>query len=138
MNIKSIKGVRRMGNQLQNAFSGLIGYRSMMIERIIAADPHEIYIGISEGEQVIRVDRGDLKKLISFHDRIGKLHYEFEGNILLEFMKSENGEIQYRLQVPPFEVIQMMNPVVQKHWKNIEFKSDEFDKIGAFINPSNQ
>ncbi len=110
----------------------------MMIERIIAADPHEIYIGISEGEQVIRVDRGDLKKLISFHDRNGKLHYEFEGNILLEFMKSENGEIQYRLQVPPFEVIQMMNPVVQKHWKNIEFKSDEFDKIGVFINPSNQ
>ena len=114
----------------------------MMIDRVIASAPDKIEIGVTgqkkqEGnpmsEQVIRINNGDLKSLVSFVETSNSLVYEFEGNIVLKLMKRDNNEVMYHIKTPDFQSTRIMSTLIRKFWSPISLKSNEFDKIASFI-----
>ncbi len=132
-----------MGNLgLISALGSLVGIPRMTINRIIASEPYMIDIGVTDemkregnpmSAQVIRINDGSLKPLISFVETENALIYDFEDNITLKLMKRDNHEILYYIKTPEFENTSIMHDIIRKHWKPISLKSEEFDKIGSFI-----
>ena len=126
----------------------LFGGPAMVIDRIIVAEPHRIEVGVCGAVdayrqednpykmQVIRVDNGPLKSLTSFVETNNSLIYEFEDNTTLKLMKKEN-DIVYHIKsscgAGEIDHTGNMNPLVRKIWKTIHLKSEELDKIQAFV-----
>jgi hypothetical protein len=122
----------------------LFGGPAMIIDRIIVAEPHRIEVGVcgfdeSKGKednpykaQVIRVDHGPLKSLTSFVETNNSLIYEFEDNTTLKLMKRDN-DIVYHIKSGEINHTGNMHPLVRKIWKTIHLKSEELDKIEAFV-----
>lgn len=127
----------------------LFGGPSMIIDRIIVAEPHRIEVGVCGAvgkednpykTQVIRVNNGSLKSLTSFVETNNSLIYEFEDNTTLKLIKKENdivyhikstsgaGGIEYTI-----EHTSNMHPLVRRMWKKISLKSEELDKISDFV-----
>lgn len=114
---------------------------SMVIDRIIVAEPHRIEVGVCGAvgkednpykTQVIRVDNGPLKSLTSFVETNNSLIYEFEDNTTLKLIKRENN-IVYHIKNNEIEHTSNMHPVVRNIWKTIHLKSEELDKIADFV-----
>lgn len=119
----------------------LFGGPHMVIDRIIVAEPHRIEVGVcgTVGKeenpykmQVIRVDNGKLKSLTSFVETNNSLIYEFEDNTTLKLMKRED-DIVYHIKSGEIDHTGNMHPLVRKIWKTIHLKSEELDKIEAFV-----
>lgn len=123
----------------------LFGGPSMVIDRIIVAEPHRIEVGVcgAVGKednpykmQVIRVDHGPLKSLTSFVETHNSLIYEFEDNTTLKLIKKDN-DIVYHIKsscgAGEIDHTGNMHPLVRKIWKTIHLKSEELDKIEAFV-----
>ena len=120
-------------------------YPRMTIDRIIAAEPHNILIGVSGQtgeqnnpfkEQVIRIDDGGLKSLVSFTENNKSLEYEFEDNIHLKIMKKEN-DIVYHIKTDDINYTSKVNDLIRKNGKSISLKSNELDKIFDFMKIDN-
>ncbi len=114
----------------------------MTIDRLIVAEPHYISVGVSGQvgsdvnpykEQVIRIDDGPLKSLVSFTENEQSLHYEFEDNINLKFMKKDN-DIVYHLKTDNINYTSKLNDFNRQFFKSISLKSNELDKIHNFFN----
>lgn len=130
-----------MGNTI---FGGPV----MIIDRIIVAEPHRVEVGVcgfdkSNGkednpykEQVICVNHGPLKSLTSFVETNNSLIYEFEDNTTLKLIKRDN-DIVYHIKsscgAGEIDYTGNMHPLVRKIWKTIHLKSEELDKIQAFV-----
>jgi hypothetical protein len=121
----------------------LFGGRTMVIDRIITSEPYPIYVGVNgavgqEGNpyksQVIRVNNGPLKSLVSFTETQNSLIYNFEDNTKLQLTKREN-DIVYHIKTEDIEYTSNVNPVVRNHWKTISLASEELDKIASFVRP---
>lgn len=117
----------------------------------ILDNEHQIYIGIGSTEstkshQVIQF--GDSKhnyyRLIYFDENENKLTYHFEnqigsdGNIIMILEKNGNDIILHISSLTPIPGIgrnikKIMDPIIRKHFKKINFDSYEFDKIFDFI-----
>ncbi len=113
----------------------------MVIDRLIANDEHKIYVGVSGQvgkkenpykEQVIRVNDGDLKSLVSFSESNQCLDYEFEDNINLKIMKKDE-DIVYQLKTDKINYTTNMNDMIREYGKTISLNSKELDKIFVFI-----
>jgi hypothetical protein len=118
-------------------------YPRMVIDKIIANDEHKIHVGVSGQvgkidnpfkNQVIRIDEGDLKSLVSYSELKDGLEYEFEDNIKLKFMKKED-DIIYQLKTDNINYTSKMNDIIREHNynKTISLNSKELDKIFKFI-----
>jgi hypothetical protein len=125
-----------MGNKI-------FGGPSMVIDRIITAEPYPVYVGVNgavgqEGNpyktQVIRVNNGPLKSLVSFTETNNSLIYDFEDNVKLQLMKRDN-DIVYHIKTEDIEYTNNIHPVVRNHWKTISLASEELDKIATFVRP---
>lgn len=126
----------------------LFGGPSMVIDRIIVAEPHRIEVGVCGAvdayrqednpykSQVIRVNHGPLKYLTSFVETNNSLIYEFEDNTTLKLIKRED-DIVYHIKsscgTGEINHTGNMHPLVRKIWKRIHLKSEELDKIEAFV-----
>ena len=123
-----------MGNKI-------FGGPSMVIDRIITAEPYPVYVGVNgavgqEGNpyktQVIRVNNGPLKSLINFTETNNSLIYDFEDNIKLQLTKRED-DVVYHIKTNDIEYTSNIHPIVRNHWKTISLKSEELDKIATFV-----
>lgn len=119
----------------------LFGGPAMIMDRIIVAEPHRVEVGVCGAvgkednpykTQVIRVDNGPLKSLTSFVETNNSLIYEFEDNTTLKLIKKEN-DIVYHIKNGEIDHTGNMHPLVRKIWKTIHLKSEEIDKIEAFV-----
>ena len=126
----------------------LFGGPAMVIDRIIVAEPHRVEVGVCGAVgayrkednpykmQVIRVNNGPLKSLTSFMETNNSLIYEFEDNTTLKLIKREDN-IVYHIKsscgAGEIDHTGNMHPVVRKIWKTIHLKSEELDKIQAFV-----
>ncbi len=117
----------------------------MTIDRIIAAEPHNILIGVSGQvgeqnnplkEQVIRINDGDLKSLVSFSETNQCLHYEFEDNTHLKIMKKDN-DILYHIKTDNINYTSKIHDLIRKNSKTISLKSNELDKMFDFMKLDN-
>ncbi len=116
---------------------------SMLIDRIITNDPYPIYVGVNGevgkkdnpyGKQVIRVNDGSLKPLVSFTETNNSLIYDFEDNVKLQLTKRDD-DIVYHIKTNDIDHTSLVNPSIRKNWKTISLTSNELDKIAGFINP---
>lgn len=131
-----------MGNFVSQT---IFGGPSMVIDRIIVAEPHRIEVGVcgfdeSNGKednpyktQVIRVNHGPLKSLTSFVETHNSLIYEFEDNTTLKLIKRDNNIVYHIKSSSGVDHTGNMHPLVRKIWKTIHLKSEELDKIEAFV-----
>ena len=119
----------------------LFGGPTMIIDRIIVAEPHRVEVGVCGivgkednpyKSQVIRINHGPLKSLTSFVETNNSLIYEFEDNTTLKLIKRGN-DIVYHIKNNKIEHTSSMHPFVRKIWKTIHLKSEELDKIEAFV-----
>ncbi len=119
----------------------LFGGPSMIIDRIITAEPYPIYVGVNGAvgnvnnpykTQVIRVNHGELKSLVSFTETNNSLIYDFEDHIKLQLTKRDD-TIIYHIITKDINYTDTMHPIVREHWSPISLESKELDKIGAFI-----
>ena len=124
----------KMGNSL-------FGGPTMVIDRIIVAEPYRIEVGVCGivgkednpyKSQVIRINYGPLKSLTSFVETNNSLIYEFEDNTTLKLIKREN-DIVYHIKNGEIDHTGNMNPLVRKIWKTIHLKSEEHDKIANLV-----
>ena len=125
--------------------NSLFGGPSMLIDRIIVAEPHRIEVGVcgTVGKennpyksQVIRINNGPLKSLVNYTETHNSLIYDFEDNVKLQLTKREN-DIVYHIKTEDIEHTSNMNPLVRQIWKTISLKSEELDKIADFVKPRN-
>jgi len=117
----------------------------LMVERIIAANceflpdstDKNILIGISGtskdetnplAHQAIRIGNSNPYKLVSFQDGPTTLSYEFEKNISLHIMRS-NDKLIYNIQTPEIHATHELDPVLVKFYKPIGMGCIELDKI---------
>ena len=121
----------------------LFGGPAMIIDRIITAEPYPVYVGVNGtvGQkenpyktQVIRVNNGPLKSLVSFTETNNSLIYDFEDNIKLQLTKRDNNVV-YHIKTNDIEYTNNIHPIVRKHWKTISLASNELDKIAPFVRP---
>ena len=119
----------------------LFGGPAMIMDRMIVAEPYRVEVGVCGAvgkednpykTQVIRVDHGPLKSLTSFVETNNSLIYEFEDNTTLKLMKRED-DIVYHIKNGEIDHTGNMHPLVRKIWKTIHLKSEEIDKIEAFV-----
>ncbi len=125
-----------------NIFFGtsLFSTPHMIIDRIIVAEPHRIDIGVCGTvgkednpykKQVIRVNNGQLKSLVSFTETSNSLIYEFEDNVKLQLIKRENN-IVYHIKTEDIEHTSAVPSILRNHYKTISLASNELDKIADF------
>lgn len=122
----------------------LIYPQRMVIDRLIVAEPYHIAIGVSGQvgkkenpykEQVIRIDDGPLRSLVSFTENEKSLEYEFEDNINLKLMKKDK-DIVYHLKTQNINHTSKLNDINREFLsKTISLNSKELDKIVNFIKP---
>ncbi len=115
----------------------------MVIDKLIVAEPYYISVGVSGQvgkeenpykNQVIRIDDGPLKSLVSFTENEQSLHYEFEDNINLKFMKKDK-DIVYHLKTDNINYTSKLNDINREFCsKTISLNSKELDKIPNFFN----
>jgi hypothetical protein len=123
----------------------LFGGPTMVIDRIIVAEPHRIEIGVcgvvgKENNpyktQVIRVNNKPLKSLVNYTETSNSLIYDFEDNIKLQLTKRDN-DIIYHIKTNDIEHTSIVHPIIRNNWKRISLKSDELDKIDDFMKSKN-
>lgn len=117
----------------------------MINERIIAANcdflpestDNNIFIGITGtsrdetnplAHQVIRLGNGDLHRLVKFQEGVTSLSYEFEKNVSLNIMRSED-KLIYNIQTPEIQITREIDPILVKFYKPIGMACSELDKI---------
>mgnify|MGYP000275875188 CR=1 FL=1 len=118
--------------------------KSFLVDRIIAAncdflpsEDNNILIGVTGiakdeinplAHQVIRIGNSDLHKLINFKEGLGSVTYEFEKDVSLNIMRSEN-KVIYNIKTPELQVTREVDPFLVKFYKPIGMASSELDKI---------
>jgi hypothetical protein len=116
---------------------------SLLIERIISCEPIKIILGVlirfgKEFEdniyerQCIKLNNDNkLYSLISYSETNEILCFKFENNIDLNFTKKDN-DIICTIGTETF----IMNNIIRKCYKKMNFNSDELDRIVDFIKPN--
>jgi hypothetical protein len=126
--------------------------KCLSIDRIIGYDPIKITIGVSNEvltlpkrklqpieynnfkRQCIKFENDPkLYSLVSYNETKTELHYEFENNIHLKFIK-QNNNILYNIKYGNLNETVIMTDLFKKLIKKINFNSTELDKIVDFIN----
>ena len=101
---------------------------NLVQERLLDAE-HGIYIGLHNGEQVIRFD-SKTYKLIKLIETENQLEYRFENDVVLVLEKKKNLFV-LKIIMSNKNVHKIINPVIIQNFKPIGFHgiSDDFDKI---------
>jgi len=130
--------------QTINTKMGNVQPKSFLVDRIIAAncdflpsEDNNILIGVTGkakdeinplAHQVIRIGNSDLHKLINFKEGLGSVSYEFEKDVSLNIMRSED-KVIYNIKTPELQVTREVDPFLVKFYKPIGMASSELDKI---------
>lgn len=114
-----------------------------IIDRIVAAHPIRIVIGVTMGglfgrgsrvRQCIKIGFDEkLYPLVACIEMGTELKFQFEDDIYLSFVKDEN-RILYTLKTNLLCETYVMNETVRKALKKISFCSEELDKLVDFVN----
>ena len=113
----------------------------MVIERLITNKPYHICLGVigkAESdvnpykEQVIRLgEDGILRSMVSFQETDQFIHFQFEGDIHLKFMRRDD-EIVYFLSTPDMNITDKVLPIIRRQ-ENIGLRTPEFDRLFHFL-----
>jgi hypothetical protein len=113
----------------------------MVIERLITNKPYHICLGVigkAESdvnpykEQVIRVgEDGILRSMVSFQETDQFIHFQFEGDIHLKFMRRDD-EIVYFLSTPDMNITDKVLPIIRRQ-ENIGLRTPELDRLFNFL-----
>ena len=122
-----------MGNNIGN---------NLIIERQLANEPINIKLGVcgSIGDpqnpyrtQCIKINNEfNAHSLLAFCETSNALIYDFEDDIKLTIMKSNN-KINYNIKNPNINLTCEMDSVHRKWIKTISMSSNELDKIVDFV-----
>lgn len=110
---------------------------NLVQERLLDAE-HGIYIGLHNGEQVIRFDSKTYKliKLIETENQEteNQLEYRFENDVVLVLEKKKNLFV-LKLIMSNKSIHKIINPVIIQNFKPIGFHgiSNDFDKMNNFL-----
>jgi hypothetical protein len=106
---------------------------NLVQERILVTE-HGIYIGLHNGEQVIRFDSKNYK-LIKLIETENQLEYRFENDVVLVLEKKKNLFVLHIFTMSNKSIHKIINPVIIQNFKPIGFHgiSDDFDKMNNYF-----
>ncbi len=122
--------------------NSMLKHESIMLDRVIDGEAG-IFIGVNGNEiegvpiskQKLCLKDEPYRKLKFFTKSPNNLIYEFEDNIILSFYNNDKNEVYYNLKHPQKNINQtkLVNPLIRKIYKRIDFNSEELDHIHDMI-----